>query len=65
MKHPFDIKMGLRRCLGLISTECVGCPYQEDSCCKWLVKRDALLYIKQLERERDALKRKEKANETD
>lgn len=46
MRTPDEIKRGLKCC------NCSTCPYKKDNCAN--VDRDALAYIQQLERERDA-----------
>ena len=50
MKTPEDIKHGLRQCIAPGLEGCHGCPYEDDECCKWRVKSDALDCIEQLEK---------------
>lgn len=60
MKTPDEIKKGLECCGGDCFNGNEECPYDKDdlreniSCIRWLAQ-DALAYIQQLERERDAL----------
>ena len=51
MKTPDEIKRGLKCCA---YATCNGCPYAEDGCATNQEMIDALEYIHQLERERDA-----------
>ena len=51
MKTPDEIKHGLKCCA---YATCNGCPYAEDGCATNREMIDALEYIQQLERERDA-----------
>ena len=51
MKTPDEIKKGLKCCA---YETCNGCPYAEDGCATNREMIDALEYIQQLERERDA-----------
>ena len=59
MKTPDDIKRGLECCCGDCFSGNKECPYDKDdlkeniSCIRWM-SSDALAYIQQLERERDA-----------
>lgn len=55
MKTPEKIKLGLRQCIAPGLDGCHGCSYEDDECCKWRVKSDALALIEHLEAERDAL----------
>lgn len=54
VKTPEEIKKGLQYCSE--NTWCVGseCPYYEITDCDTYIAEDALTYIEQLERERDA-----------
>ena len=55
MKTPDEIKKGLETCIGKCTGNKPHCPY--DTCgdgCMDSMNRDALAYIRQLERERDA-----------
>ena len=55
MKTPDEIKKGLETCIGKCTGNKPHCPY--DTCgdgCMDSMNRDALAYIQQLERERDA-----------
>ena len=51
MKTPEEIKKGLECCT---HATCNGCPYAQDGCATNREMIDALEYIQQLERERDA-----------
>lgn len=59
MKTPDEIKKGLECCHSTDMCECVKCPYsvagEETMNCDFIMSEDALAYIQQLERERDAL----------
>lgn len=59
MKTPDEIKKGLECCIGdCLSYHCRECPYYENNFCEtdgMDLCEDALAYIQQLERERDAL----------
>ena len=50
MKTPEEINRGLRQCISPGLEGCNGCPYEDDECCKWRVKSDALARIEQLEK---------------
>lgn len=54
MKTPDEIKKGLE-CCHVGDCECDECTYQRNNSCMHWLKQDALVYIQQLERERDAL----------
>ena len=53
MKTPDEIKKGIAHCGKAIS--CYGCPYWDGDDCDSRMNEDALVYIQQLEAERDAL----------
>ena len=53
MKTPDEIKKALECCFN-VTEKCGECPYYPVSCDKELV-RDARVYIRQLEAERDAM----------
>lgn len=53
MKSPEEIKKGLNCCDEQMS--CDECPYHGENDCSYLIIKDGLSYIKQLEAERDAL----------
>lgn len=53
MKTPDEIKKGLE-CCSCNLNDCNGCPYDGMPCNDLELERDALAYIHQLERERDA-----------
>ena len=52
MKTPDEIKKGLSMCKP--GADCDHCPYTLLECAKNQMEQDALAYIQQLERERDA-----------
>ena len=54
MRTPEEIKKGLECCASLDEKECEVCPYKPDRVCGETKNGDALAYILQLERERDA-----------
>ena len=49
MKKPEEIKNGLHCCRFTVCTDCLNCPYYDDECCKYRLKKDALACIEQLE----------------
>lgn len=55
-RTPEEIKKGLECCMfdseGLCN--CDECPYVDDGCIYEMLNKDAIAYIRQLERERDA-----------
>ncbi len=54
MKTPEEIKKGLECCLSVDALACCKCPYSGNGCGEDEELKDALAYIQQLERERDA-----------
>ena len=56
MKTPDEIKKGLECCSDTdgFDGDCIKCPYKRELWCGDKTKIDALEYIQQLERERDA-----------
>ena len=53
MKTPDEINKGLE-CCRVGDCDCENCSYKTKKSCMHYLKRDALAYIQQLERERDA-----------
>lgn len=53
-RTPKEIKMGLEHCSKTGLATCEGCPYNNAGCYEEQHHIDALAYIQQLERERDA-----------
>lgn len=49
MKTPEKIRSGLLCCVRPGINGCKECPYNDDECCAWRVKSDALARIEQLE----------------
>lgn len=56
MKKPEEIKLGLECCTPGDFQDCCICPYKPLRACADVRIEDALVYIQQLERERDALR---------
>ena len=54
MKTPEEIKRGLEACISGRETKCNECQYKPKNWCMERMCKDALAYIQQLERERDA-----------
>lgn len=53
MKTPDEIKKGLE-CCSMPGCKGEDCPYNHDEPCYFVMHADVLVYIQQLERERDA-----------
>lgn len=63
MKTPDEIKKDLQHCSQRTQLHCLGCSHDGESFCTHKLTAEALAYIQQLERERDALQAALKATD--